>query len=506
MELADLKTHFNLVESLHSLHPHYGAALSLRTFMRVLPLISLYSEGRNKAYFPIEPLAFWPYDMRRAYLSAVFASIKKLKGVIEGDPNLDETETYVIVESIEDAEISLTYTERGAISFSSSERKTAFCTIQKLIIHILTFAYIAQDAINYDLASHFHALDYKRRDLKTAKISLLNSLKEFSATMKRQSTEAVLKNYQQKIAAKTIADANNSVRRLKYFSDSVIEYLQEFPAVDCGTFIEKIARLKNAYLNAVTALEKSESPQLEDVCRDLHLHWEVYENSRVEKLTDIMGINLDFYMAFPDGFGQIVHVLNREFEQYFKEKVGLVSRYSEELLSRIQPTGNIGDITEDQLTEFVNICDEILDLDGALDLDDVRSKLVHVADLVAEVAREECNAKKNEPAISQDWRSKNVRWLSDMFSLMTTDVDAYASYDLKMYRDLLYEELAADIDCGQKKSDVDVLKSPLWRSGKLEQEATDWANLREIFCDDIKKFFDDQDLVRSVVFTGLRNM
>jgi hypothetical protein len=506
MELMDLKTDFNLVESLHSLSPHSGAALSLRTFMRVLPLISLYSEGRNKANFPIEPLAFWPYDMRRSYLSAVFASVKKLKGVIEGDLNLDEAETYMVGESIEDAEISLTYTERGAISFSSSERKNAFCTIQKLIINILTFAYIAQDAINYDLASHIRALDYQRRDLKIAKVSLLSSLNQLSATLKLKSSEAVLENYRQKIRTAVIADAKNSARRLKYFSELITEFLQEFPAADCVTFAEKISHLESAYLRAIQALEKNENPLLEIAYKDLFRHWKAYENERVEKALSNVDISVDFYVAVADCFGQLIRSFDKKFEQNFKEKVDLVSRYSEQLLAVIKPNESTRDVTEDQLNDFVDICDEISALNTALDLDDVRHKSVDVKDLIGEVLQEECNSVENEPVISKEWKQQNIRWVSELFSLMTADVDAYTSYDLKAYSDLLYEELVADFDCRQEKSDAEVLNSPLWRSERFEQKARGWANLREIFCRDIEKFSDDRDLAKSIVFDGVRTI
>src|SRR5690606_25993778 len=134
-------------------------------------------------------------------------------------------------------------------------------------------------------------------------------------------------------------------------------------------------------------LEKNESSQLGDACRDLYLHWEAYENGRVEKLTDIMGIDLDFYVAFLDSFGQLLDSFDERFEQNFKEKVDFVSRYSEGLLAVIQPNESIGDVTEDELNNFVDICDELSVLNAGLELDDVRSKSVNVLDLIGEVVQ-----------------------------------------------------------------------------------------------------------------------
>lgn len=471
---------------LQDVTPRVGTLLSLRMVIRALPLLSVYSEGVNKANFEIQPFSFWAAWNRARHIDSLLEIAQALKELMQG--NIEFTEGFdELAGRVKDltieSEDALYKNLGGAIVFKSIARKNAFCSLHRFIDHLISsFMWLVLRSIDGCVFVDTQQLDENREKLAGEKASLIESVLVLESQLSNGDVQKILKEYRTNLCIKIGDDATHSLRRLALFS----EMLADIPDSDCARFAAQIPALEFAFKNIVLACESGDAFLIKQAGENLTIPLESYETFRATMTLRGKGPCADLYIEYSDALQEVfLKSFERNFVEDFEYQTDrLYKNIALHLKSNFEfsATDNYA-----SLAEFISACEEIYRLDIGMAVNEVAYKAECVLDLLRRTS--ENRLMKWIYLDTAEWHLENSSWMQRLFQLLDADISDYSEHDLRAYRDLLYSQLEFDLQ--RERNGDDLLAAPIWAVAECVESQADWFNLTKTFRNDVNLYCRD---------------
>lgn len=492
MRLTPKTISTSIAPRLQALAPEAGALIAWRTTIRALPLISLYSEGTNKKYFPIPPFGFLATDYRAGQLAEFFyAQVLLLQLIHKKLPDeaslvYHQTQLLQALDAAEDAYLNA---QRDGISFSSFDRKMAFLDAHRIAGFVFNAGRLPYEWLEWNHINHRHLVSELTAELSTTMQYLRQSLAEFIDRLTKLKPDAVVESQRNAVVERAIAAAQRKAHRMDFLATTIRAQADSVMLQELADNANKAANLyEQLHNNLITRDLLRVNHTLDHITAAMN----AYEESRISTLPLCTHIDVDLYQDTTDNLLPLfLQVFDEGYAQQLQHNLTLIISRSQTLLDEIaigEPgiqkipvvnalaecfTESLGELIRESLANEFNL--------GTQAIDDVeliihQTRQINALDNVEHAAEFSCFS----PVMVADMAD----WLELFFTLAKTDVKAYSPWNASGLFTLFYDELWHDLDVVTTAGCNRLLTRGIWSTHASNAELREWQALWEIFWSD----------------------
>jgi hypothetical protein len=492
MRLTPKTISTSIAPRLQALAPEAGALIAWRTTIRALPLLSLYSEGTNKKFFPIPPFGFLATDHRAGQLTEFFyAQVLLLQLIHKKLPDeaslvYHQTQLLQALDAAEDAYLN---EQRDGISFASFERKMAFLDAHRIAGFVFNAARLPYEWLEWNHINHRHLVSELTAELSTTLHRLRQSLAEFIDRIAQLTPDDIVESQRNDLVERATAAAHRKANRMDFLATTI---RAQADSVMLQELADNASKAANLYQQLHDDLIARDLLRVNRTLDHITAAMNTYEESRINTLPLCAHINVDLYQdATDDLLPLFLQVFDQGYAQRLQHNLTLIISGSQALLDEIatnEPsvqkipvvnalaecfTESLGELIRESLVNEFDL--------GTWAIDDVellihKTRQINELDNVEHAAEFSCFS----PAMVADMAD----WLELFFTLAKTDVKAYSPWNASGLFTLFYDELLHDLDVVTTAGCNRLLTRGIWSTHASNAELREWQTLWEIFWSD----------------------
>lgn len=479
-----------------------SAILGLRTSIRSLPLLALYSEGINKQSFPIPAFGFWSESERASSIEALFLSHRDLlllsaPQYFDADKESSNTSPSRVYLAVDDAKSAYKKNRRDGISFLSVERKNAFYSIFELVCHVLDFALVPYEYRDNNQIFIAERINECRAQFDEAKVEVSQFLNRVLNTITIVDAQVLSVSALNKQLAELINLADRTCCRLESFSAVTGSFAQEKGVSCLADFSRQAAIFSGVYKKISAASADNNLKLIVDLLSELKVGFEEYEAARINMMPHDLELNIDFYVEYPHEMHEVLECLADA--NFISDVNSLLAQLNDSAISVVRDIENHVDAAEFSIN--FNIFQAYWFKVQEFEVDVLHkvqegSCLERVQPLLREIASlSEFKSTMDPNLLHEDMVVCVGEWIDTLIERLDADVGAYTALPINKYAKLLSQQLQWDIELLAKENGANLLTEPLWSPATYEK-LHEWRELWGIFWEEAVAKGDHMELWR----------